>query len=81
MDTMFKEYSKNNIYDISVMEKNDAGIEICLSRGRTLFHSEGSRIGLEGVGGGGYTYKTLKTESKIIKKAFATMRTWQNDKH
>ena len=28
MDTMFKQFSKNNIYDISVMEKNDKGIEI-----------------------------------------------------
>ena len=42
------------------------------------FYTTGSRNGLEGLGSGGFTYENIKKQSRIIKKAFATLQTRQN---
>ena len=55
----------------------DAGIALRHSRGRILFYTAGSRNGLEGFEGGGYTYKIMKKEPRTIKKGLATSQSRQ----
>ena len=58
----------------------DAGVAIRHSRGRILFYTAGSSNELEGIGGGGCTYKIIKKESNSLERGSQLSKPGKNNK-